>query len=127
MNEIFGPLICGVSCIVIAFIAVIGVVVLIWVNSKRGKEKALINPNWSSVTGQIISAELDVDDEAIISPVISFEYTIDDQVYTASQVVGRPSNLKSKALKTLTLYPLESDVVVYYNPEKPEEARLIKR
>jgi len=127
MNEILGSLFCGVSCIVIAFLAVIAVVVLLWVNSKRSREKAQIDPNWPTVTGQIISAELEVDDEAIISPVISFEYTIRGQVYSAQQVVGRPSSLRSKALKTLTLYPLESDVSVHYNPEKPEEARLVLR
>jgi hypothetical protein len=127
MNEILGPLICGISCIVIAFLAVIAVVALLVVNQKRSREKAIINPNWPTVRGKIISSELEEDDEGIISPVISFEYTINGQVYTTQQVVGRPNSLKSIAVKTLTFYPLESDIVVYYNPEKPEEARVRKR
>ena len=127
MNELTGSILCGISCIFISILAVIAVVVIFILNSKRSREKAIINPNWPTVTGKIVNSEFDVDDEGIISPVISFEYTINGQVYVAQQVVGKPNSLKSVALKTLSLYPLESDIVVYFNPEDPKDAHVLKK
>ena len=124
MSNLLGSLFCGVSCIVVVgFLIVVGIV-LITRNKKKSQQAAVINPGWLSVTGKILSSELEEDDEGIISPVISFEYTINGQVYTSSQVVGKPNNIKSKALKTLELYPLESEIEVKYYLEEPGKGRV---
>ena len=121
-------LLVGISCIAVAFLAVAAVVVLIVMNQKRSKQTAVINANWPTVAGRITSTKLDVDDDAdVISPVVIFEYTVNEQMYTSSQVVGRPNSLKSKALKTLELYPLDSEILVNYDPANPKKARVSLR
>ena len=122
------PLLVGISCIAVAFLAVIAVVVLIVVNQKRSKQQTVIDTSWSTVAGRITSTKLDVDDDTnVISPVVAFEYTVNEQIYTSSQVVGRPNSLKSKAIKTLELYPLDTEIPVHYDPVNPKKARISLR
>ena len=128
MDRTLVTLFVGISCIAVVFLAVIAVVVLFVLNQKRSKQKTVIDANWPSVSGKIISTELDVDDDAnVIAPVVSFEYTVDGQVFKSSQVVGRPNSFKSKALKTLELYPLDSEIIVHYNSADPKKARIVLR
>ncbi|MFH2040775.1 MAG: DUF3592 domain-containing protein [Chloroflexota bacterium] len=128
MDRTLVTLFVGFSCIAVVFLAVIAVVVLFVLNQKRSKQKTVIDANWPSVSGKIISTELDVDDDAnVIAPVVSFEYTVNGQVFKSSQVVGRPNSLKSKALKTLELYPLDSEIIVHYNSADPKKARVSLR
>ncbi len=124
-SDLIGPLFCGISCILAAILLVAAVVFLVVLNQKRGKQKAVIDPHWESVTGRISTSELEEDNENdVIAPVLYFEYTVDGQMYTGQQVVGRASSLRSKALKTLELYPLDTDIIVHYNPADPQKARI---
>jgi len=121
-------LLVGISCIAVAFLAVIAVVVLIVLNQKRSKQTTVINTSWLTVAGRITSVKLDVDDDAnVISPVVAFEYTVNEQVFKSSQVVGQPNSLRSKALKTLELYPLDTEILVHYDPAEPKKARVTLR
>ncbi len=49
---------------------------------------------------------------------------INGQIYKGKQAVGKPFNLESKAMSTIAKYSPGTSVTLYYNPEKPEEARL---
>jgi hypothetical protein len=131
MPEILVPLMCGLVCIGIAFLILIGVVVLLYVNHTHSREKVAIHPNWPTVLGRVTVARVEesvrtrVDDDAFYYPSIEFEYTVEGQIYTGKQAVGKPSNLEFIAKRTLANYPAGTEVKVYYNPEKPEEARLL--
>jgi len=131
MSEILLPLITGLFCIGIAFLALVGVIVLLYINHTRSRKMMAINPNWPAVPGRVTVARVEecdrtkVDDDTFYSPFIEFEYTVVGQVYTGKQAVGRPSNLESLATRILAHYPPGTEVVVYYNLEKPDEARLL--
>jgi hypothetical protein len=133
MSEIFLPLITGLLCISIAFLALVGVIVLLYINHNRSREKMVVPPSWPGVSGRVTvarvveSARTRVDEDAFYHPSIEFEYIVAGQVYTGKQAVGRPSNLESKAKRTLANYPPGTDVAVYYNPEKPDEARVLMK
>ena len=130
MAETLGPLFCGLLCIGTAILAVTGVVVLLLVNRNRSREKTVIHPNWPTITGRITVARVEdsvrtrADDDAFFYPSVEFEYTAGGRVYTGKQAVGRPFNLEFKSRQTLAQYPPGSEVVVYYNPENPDEAQL---
>jgi len=125
MSEIFLPLISGLLCIGIAFLALVGVIVLLYINHTRSLEKVAIRPNWPTVPGRVTVARVEESDDAFYSPYIEFEYTVAGQVYIGKQVIGRPFNLESIAKRTLAHYPPGTEVVAYYNPEKPDETRLL--
>jgi hypothetical protein len=133
MSEILLPLLGGLFCIGIAFLALIGVVVLLYINHTRSRKMVAINPNWPTVPGRVTVARVEesvrtrVDDDAFYSPFIEFEYIVEGQVYTGKQAVGRPSNLEAMAKRTLAKFPPGTEVVVYYNLEKPDETRLLMK
>ena len=130
ISETLGPLLCGLFCIGITFLAIIGVVGLLIVNRNHSREKVSIHPDWPAIPGRVTIARVEesartrVDDDAFYYPYIEFEYVVEGQVYTGKQGVGRPSNLEFKAKQTLANHPVGSDVVVYYNPVEPGQARL---
>ncbi len=133
MSEILLPLITGFPCIGLAFLALVGVIVLLYINHTRSREKMVVPPSRPGVSGRVTVARVAesvrtrVDDDAFYSPYIEFEYNVADQVYTGKQAVGRPFNLESKAKRTLAHYPPGTDVAVYYNPEKPDDARVLMK
>jgi hypothetical protein len=133
MSQILLPLITGLLCIGIPFLVLVGVIVLLYINHTRNREKMVVPPSWPGVSGRVTVARVvetvrtRVDDDAFYYPYIEFEYYVAGQVYTGKQAVGRPFNLESKAKRTLAHYPPGTDVAVYYNPEKPDEARVLMK
>jgi hypothetical protein len=131
MSEILRPLLVGVLCIGLTFIVMIGVVVLLSVNRSRSRKKMAIASNWPAVPGQVTAARIEesvrtrADEDVFYEPSIEFRYTVEGQVYSGKQVIGRPSNLEFKAKQTLAHYPPGTEISVYHNPEKPGEARLL--
>jgi hypothetical protein len=132
MSEFYGSFLCGLICTGLAFLVVIGVVVLLYVNHTRSKEKTAIHPNWRPATARVTATRVEetartrVDEDDFYYPLIEFEYQVEGQVYTGKQAVGRPFNIEFKAKQTLRHYPPGIEVVVYYNPDKPSETRLKK-
>ena len=130
MSEILGPLLCGLFCIGITTFVIIGVIVLLSVNRSRSREKAAVQMNWPAVTGRVTVARVEesvrtrVDDDAFYYPSIEFEYTIDGQIYTARQPVGKSTNLEFKAKSMLARYSSGTEIKVQYNPKKPTETRI---
>ncbi|MCJ7621905.1 MAG: DUF3592 domain-containing protein [Anaerolineaceae bacterium] len=131
-SEILRPLLCGLFCIGITFFVIIGAVILLRVNRTRSREKVAVPPNWPAVQGRVTAASVEetartrVEDDAFFYPNIKFEYTVEGQVYTGSQAVGRPFNVEFKAKQKLANYPPGTEVTVYYDPTKPDENRLMR-
>ncbi|MBN1316445.1 MAG: DUF3592 domain-containing protein [Anaerolineales bacterium] len=127
---IFG-LICGGFFILI--IGGLGVFLIVY--SVRSRKKAEASQTWPSATGRITEAEIkeststDDDDVTRVTyyPAVRYEYQVDDQVYTGKRISFGgivSSSSRSKAETELARYPVDGEVTVYYNPEKPEEAVL---
>jgi hypothetical protein len=130
-SEILLPLLTGVCCIGMAVLALVGVIVLFYVNGKRSPKKVTVDPTWPTVPGRVTAARVEetartrVDEDTFYFPLIEFEYTLAGQVRTGRQAVGKPFNLESKAKRRLEQYPLGTQVLVVYDPQDPDKARVV--
>jgi hypothetical protein len=125
--DILTPLLLGIMCIGAVFLAAAGVGVLLYINQTRSRKNVVIPPNWSAITGRITATKVEEtadDEDDFYYPSIEYEYTVEGQVYTGKQAVGKPYNFTAKAKQILAHYPVGSEIAVYYNPEKPAETRL---
>jgi hypothetical protein len=131
MSEIMLPLLAGLICSGIALLGLVGLIALLYINHKRSREKVPVLPNWPTVPGRVTIARVEetartrVDDDTFYYPSIEFEYTVENQLYTGRQTVGKAFNLESMAKRVVANYPPGTEVVVSYNPGKPGEARLL--
>ena len=101
-------------------------------NRNRGQMKLAIPAHWRTTEGQIIASSVekiahnkknDNNDEDLYFPLITYEYTVDDHSYTGKQAVGKPENIMEKASHLLTHFQTGSEVLVYYDPQKPSLSR----
>jgi hypothetical protein len=113
-----------------AFVGIISFLVG-WNSMKKNQAAAA----WPTVKGKIISSVLEsyisYDDEGdattMYRPVITYEFEVDGEVYTSTQVRVSgfaASNLERSQRKKLAAYPEGGEVVVHYNPYSPQDALL---
>lgn len=92
---------------------------------------------WHETTGVVLKSELEKTSTAAgydgesqsFKAAIEYRYKVDNQEYTSKRVfygdkISKPLPFKSKSL--IKLYSKNSEVIVYYNPLKPEESVLQK-
>lgn len=92
--------------------------------------------NWPTVNGIIFRSEVKVTREGSsrtgatsrttysYQPVVGYQYLVDDKQLSGETIrYGLVTN-KSRAEKTVKKYPLKAEVIVYYNPAKPEQSVL---
>jgi hypothetical protein len=119
--------------VLIVIFGIIGVIAF-WYG-RRAIKKNLAALEWPTVMGKIIGAELDsyikTDDDGdqttMYTPLITYEYEVEGQTYTSTQVrvMGfAATNMQSVSSKKLEAYPVGDAVEVHYNPFKPEDALL---
>ncbi len=131
MSGFIAPLLAGLLFICIPVFVVFTVIKHLRINRKRSREQKIIPPNWHLAKGRIIATSIEeavrtrVEDDEFYYPSVRFEYTDGLQVYNAGRAVGRPYNTKSIARQVLENYPIGGEIIVYYNPQKPDEARLL--
>lgn len=126
-------LFCGGFFIFAFFVG--GVVAIIF--GIRNRKKATESQNWPKVMGKITRAEiveeLDTDEEGFTSktykPEIEYQYTVGDNEFTSTRISfggTRTYSSNKKAEETLTNYPLNESVSVFYNPQDSSESVLIQ-
>jgi len=102
-----------------------------WRTMKMNKVAA----KWPTVSGVIVSAELDsyikYDDDGdattMYTPLITYQYEVEGQVYTNNRVRVQAfvaTNMQSVSRKKVEKYPVGGAVEVHYNPFTPEDALL---
>jgi hypothetical protein len=109
--------------------AVVGIVLVLYSVYQRSKLRA--SAIWQPVTGTITKAEVETvqsSDSTEYSLNLVYDYTTNGKSYAGKQVrFGRKGYVrKKKAQAELEKYPLNSNVVVYVNPDKPEECVLVR-
>jgi hypothetical protein len=117
-------------------LAVVGVVLTLFGWWKRRKLHASMS--WPQVPGTIIGAGIEVsrnvrDDDggysASYTPKVQYRYVAEGVTIVGSRIAhverGYDSHLNAEA--ELALYPVDSPVVVYFNPQKPSEAVLVRK
>jgi hypothetical protein len=133
MSETLGTLLVGLLCIGIIFLVIIGVVTLLSVNRKRSRKMTAVPSNWRAIPGRVTVASVEetvrtrVDDDVFYYPSIEFGYTLEGQAYSGKQAIGKPSNFELKAKRALAHYQPGVEITVAYNPDKPDEARLLMK
>lgn len=89
---------------------------------------------WPSVTGRVIAssaAGFDVDDIGYCSPHVLYEYVVGGVRYTSDRLwfgVTDLNEIRREAVQDYvdTLFPAGADVTVYYDPDKPDSAVLVR-
>ena len=92
--------------------------------------KAAESAQWPSVEGTILHSSLDVhhgDDSTTYSAEVMYTYEVEGTVYSSNRLkfgyarTGNPSD----AQKIVNSYPIDSQVIVYFDPAQPEESVLV--
>ena len=100
------------------------------IHSQRSKQKAQQSQSWPVAKGIITQTDIKVheDDETLrYIPVLRYTYDVAGMIYEGKRVTfGSDVDFGSrkKAAEYLAAYPLDAEVSVYYNPDKPSEAVL---
>jgi len=107
------------------------------IHSSRSKKKAGESQNWPAAPGTITVSEVresrttDEDDNVKVAyyPYVEYTYFAGGQAQT-SKIVSfggtKGYNRPQPVQEELQKYPLHGSVMVYYNPQKPQEAVLEK-
>ncbi len=109
------------ALIISAFIAVgLMITAFGWRAFQKGKS----TKEWPSVTG-IISETRMASDENDLLPDIRFSYTVDNRHFEG-RLEFPPGTMPMPgfAANQIEKYPLGSEVMVYYNPQQPDQATL---
>jgi hypothetical protein len=106
--------------------------------SIRSKKKTEESQNWPSTTGTVTLAEVkrsvnrdeDGNESYAYFPKVEYSYQVGGETLTGNRLafggVLAQSN-PAPAQKTLERYPLDGQVTVYYDPEKPSDAVLERK
>lgn len=111
MSEILLPLITGFLCIGLAFLALVGVIVFLYINHTRSREKMVVPPSWPGVPGKVTVARMvesvrtRVDDDAFYSPYIEFEYNVADHSTLSPKQSGRWHIIPQELMWRCTIIP----------------------
>jgi len=113
-------------------LSLVGVVTVI--SSARSMRQAGRSESWPGVQGRIIESrvdkrtEVDYDspaDRTAYIPVVRYTYSLQGKEYTGDRIAfGVKNRNPNPASEVVNRYPVDKQVMVYYNPEKPEQAVL---
>ncbi|HQA29700.1 MAG TPA: DUF3592 domain-containing protein [Brevefilum fermentans] len=108
-----------------------GLGIFLIIHAQRSKRKALQSQSWPVTKGIITESTIttmeDEEDGTTYLPVIRYAYEVGGMIYDGKRVVFGGDiefNTHQKAAEFLVAYPVDQEVSVYYNPEKPHEAVL---
>lgn len=106
---------------------------------RRNQKKADASQNWPSTKGTIIetgavksyhSGADNDSDVTTYSPKLKFSYKVGESQYASDKIAfgyGKSFNSEMSALSSIQKYSQGSMVIVYYNPENPNEAVLERK
>ncbi len=122
---------CGGLCALLPGVLGILLLFLYFRNKRKTKESR----DWAATSGNIIRSEVNkiVDDEdsskVSFLPKLEYEYYVDDATYRSKRIsFGSAHDFASrqKAEEFIRQFPMGSQITVYYDPNKPKDAILIR-
>lgn len=128
-----GVLVVGFLFIAVPAVVVVAVFWLLHKNRAGSRRLKAIPPGWLAVGGRVIGSKVEVaarthpGDFDFFYPMVLFEYTVQGQRYTGAQGVDRAYGDEYRVRKVLVEYPVGNPITVYYDPMKPEDAKLRMR
>jgi hypothetical protein len=126
-------LVVGFLFIAVPAVVVVAVVWLLRKNQAGSRRLKSIPPGWRAIEGRVIGNKVEtavrtrVEDFDFYYPMVLFEYAVDGQRYTGAQGVDRAYGDEYRVKKILVEYPVGDAITVYYDPMKPEDAKLRMR
>ena len=128
--ELFGTwtvYICG-GLIVLVFG---GLGLYLIIHAQRSKRKAMQSHSWPVTKGIITEANIKTKEDeeygTTYIPIVRYTYDVDGMGYEGKRIAfgsDMAFGIRKKAVEYLAAYPVDAEVSVYYNPEKPNEAVL---
>lgn len=100
------------------------------IHAQHSKRKALKSQSWPVAKGIITQTDIRAQehDETIrYVPIVRYTYEVEGMVYEGKRITFGSDvefGSRQKAADYLAEYPVDTEVNVYYNPEKPSEAVL---
>lgn len=92
--------------------------------------RSFASSSWPSVTGRVLESSLDISDSrqsvpgsmGTVLPHLLYEYTVNDKPYKCSKISELRGWTESEAKKYPAMYPVGTDVTVYFNPSMHQQA-----
>jgi hypothetical protein len=89
--------------------------------------KSVLSKSWTTTIGKVIKSEIytsrDNDANAMYRPDIAFEYIVNgekymsDRLYYGVKIMSSGNWINSR--KLLEKYPVDKEIIVYYDPDRP--------
>lgn len=123
--SILGSLICTIGPIA-------GV---LWLVSKRKTQADTLraaSTRWPGTVGRVLKSRVEVSggDHTSVRPYVLYEYLVAGQRYEGQQIRAGDKFMTTytsrQAYDTVDLYPVGSEVTVYYDPANPSESALAR-
>lgn len=122
----------GAVCLAVVPIAVLVLFgIFIYRRSKMRDVAKQSAQDWSSTMGVVITSTIQVKrsyKSRSEIPVVVYQYQVNGKPYTGQVVKAGEQyfsvRLYGDAQKTIARYPVGAQVMVYYNPENPQESAL---
>jgi len=118
------------------FVIVTAVGVYITISAFISRSKANASQNWSGTQGTVresnvqVKESYDSDDgtTTTYSPHVRYAYTVNRQAYESGRIhFGSGKTTRRAAEEAINRYPAGSTVMVYYDPQNPQQAVLERR
>lgn len=133
MDESIIGLICGGLGILVFFLVGAGILY----SGIRNRRKGAESNNWPAAAGVItrtwVSENTSTDEDGYSSttytPQVEYQYQFGSNTYASQRIsygASRSYGSRRKAIQALQAYPVNGRVQAFYNPQKPDEAVLIR-
>lgn len=118
------------------FVIVTAVGVYIIISALISRSKANASQNWSGTQGTVresnvqVKESYDSDDgtTTTYSPYVRYGYTVNQQPYESGRIhFGSGKTSRRASEEVVSRYPAGSTVMVYYDPQNPQQAVLERR
>ncbi len=126
------PLYFGLVCGGFFFLFVLAAGVGLLIFGSRSKKKSDLSQGWPSVTGKVLASSVresrsneDNGVKVAYYPDVAFQYEVAGKDYSSkNRSFGAVTPLKSQeaVLRILEQYPVDSTLLVYYDPQNPTQA-----
>ncbi len=132
--SLFGGLLglLGAICAaVVPILVIVGLGIFLYRRSKMRDAAKQSAQDWASTMGAVISSMIQVrrtGNSRSEIPVVVYQYQVNGKPYTGQVIKAGEQyfsvRLYGDAQKAIARYPVGAQVMVYYNPENPQESAL---
>lgn len=99
---------------------------MVWRGGLRGRRTAESSRNWPTVRGKVTASNVEKGWKTLYVPRVFYKFSVGGVEYTSTMISFANDHIRKEAAeKTRDSYSVGKDVLVYYNPDNPEQAVLV--